>query len=129
MPDEDLKTQAWDPVWVSERWAPIARSVFESAPQEEQALGAQVLLLGASPQENAGLGAKMFMVRFASPDFRPGVMARFIMWCSIGSGAGVSEYKRRLKPHIRFLSGIHKAEVMNPNGWAQQLAFSLTQSL
>jgi hypothetical protein len=129
LPDDALKTQAWDPVWVAKRWAPVAKSVFESAPQVERTLGASMLLLGASPNENAGLGARMFLVRFASPDFRPGIMARFIMWCSIGTGAGVAEYKQRIKPHIRFVSGIHRAEIMNPNGWAQELVFSLTRSL
>jgi len=129
LPDEALKTQAWDPVWVARRWAPVARSVFDSAREVERSLGAQVLLLGASPNEDAGLGARMFLVRFASPDFRPGIMVRLIMWCSIGSGAGIAEYKRRIKPHIRFVSAIHHAEVMNPNGWAQALASSLTRSL
>jgi len=88
-----------------------------------------MLLLGASPTENAGLGARMFLIRFASPDFMPGIMARFLMSCSIGSGAGIAEYKQRLKPHIRFASGIHRAEVMNRNGWAQEVVFSLTRSL
>lgn len=129
LPDEVLETQAWDPVWVAVRWAPIARSVFDTAPDKEKALGAKVLLLGASPNQNAGLGARMFLVRFASPDFKPGIMGRFIMWCSIGSGAGIAEYKRWIRPHIRFASGIHRAETMNPNGWAQELAFSLTRSL
>lgn len=129
LPDESLGTQAWEPVWVARRWGPVAKSVFESAPEVERALGARMLLLGASPNENAGLGARMFLVRFASPDFLPGIMARFIMSCSIGSGAGVAEYKQRLKPHIRFASRIHRAEVMNPNGWAHELVFSLTRSL
>ena len=92
LPDEALETQAWDPVWVAtHQWAPAARSVFKAAPYKERDLGASVLLLGASPTENTGLGAKMFLVRFAAPDFKPGIMARFIMSCSIGSGAGVLE--------------------------------------
>src|SRR5712691_5232521 len=36
--DEALRTQAWDPVWVAGRWAPLARSVFESAPEVEKTL-------------------------------------------------------------------------------------------
>ena len=129
MPEQALSTMAWDPPWVAERWAPVARSVFKAAPTDEQDLGSRILLLGASPASNAGLGSKMFLIRLASPDFRPGLMARYIMSCAIGTGAGIAEYKHRLKPHIRFLSGIHRAEVMNPNGWAQQLCFSLTRSL
>jgi hypothetical protein len=56
-------------------------------------------------------------------------MGRFIMSCSIGSGSGVLEYKHRIKPHIRFMSGIHRAEIMNPNGWAQQLALSISRAV
>ena len=129
LPDDVLRTQAWDPLWVARRWSPIAKSVFDSAPGMEKALGARMLIVGASPTEDAGAGARMFLVRFASPEFRPGIMARFVMSCSIGSGAEIAEYKERLKPHIRFASGIHRAEIMNPNGWAQELAFSLTRSL
>ena len=106
LPDDALETQAWDPAWVATQWAPTARSVFKAEPQEERDLGASVLLLGASPTESAGPGAKMFLVRFAAPDFKPGIMARFIMSCSIGSGAGVLEYKHRIKPQIRFIKAL-----------------------
>jgi hypothetical protein len=107
LPDGTLRTHAWDPVWVATQWAPIARSVFEGAPPSERSLGARILMLGASPTENAGLGARMFLCRFADPWFKPGIMGRFIMSCGIGSGSGVLEYKRWIKPHIRFMSGIH----------------------
>ena len=129
LPTEALTSQAWDPVWVATKWAPVARSVFEGAPPEEQQAGASLLLLGASPTKDAGLGAKMFLVRFAAPDFEPGIMARFIMSCSIGSGAGDREYKQSIKPQIRFINGIHRAEVMNRNGWAQELAFCISRAV
>ena len=60
LPDDVLRTQAWDPLWVARRWSPIAKSVFDSAPSLEKALGARMLLVGASPTENAGAGARMF---------------------------------------------------------------------
>src|SRR5205823_6129667 len=96
LPDEVAQTHAWDPVWVAKRWQPAARSVFESAPAGERALGAQLLLLGASPTEKAGLGSRMFLIRFAAPEFHPGIMGKFLMSCSIGSGSGVEEYKRSI---------------------------------
>jgi hypothetical protein len=71
----------------------------------------------------------MFLVRFTAPHFTPGIMGRFIMSCSIGSGSNVLEYKQWIKPHIRFMSGIHQAEVMNHNGWAQELAFSISRAV
>lgn len=129
LPEEKLSTQAWDPVWVATHWAPIARSVFDHAPKIERTLGAQILMLGASPTQNAGLGARMFLIRFADPHFDPGIMGRLIMSCSIGSGSGVLEYKRQIKPHIRFMGSIHRAEIMNPNGWAQELAFSISRAV
>jgi len=129
LPDEAQSTQAWDPVWVAERWSGTARRIFDAAPSQERALGSQFLMLGASPTEGPEFGSRMFLVRFAAPDFRPGIMGRVIMSCSIGTGSGVEEYKRSIKPLLRLTSGINRAEVMNPNGWAQELAFSISRAV
>jgi hypothetical protein len=129
LPDEVAATHSWDPVSVAERWQAAARNVFESAPASERALGAQFLLLGASPTQNAGLGSRMFLIRFAAPRFSPGIMGKFLMSCSIGSGSGVHDYKRSIKPLIRLASRMNQAEIMNPNGWAQQLAFSISRAV
>ena len=56
-------------------------------------------------------------------------MGRFIMSCSIGTGAGVQAYKRSIKPLIRIASGINKGEVMNRNGWARELAFAISRTV
>lgn len=129
MPREAVATGAWDPVWVSTNWAPLARAVFDNAPSDERELGSRLLMLGASPTENCGLGAKMFLTRFSSPRFEPRFMSQATMVCCIGSGAAVADYKRTIKPLVRFMSGIHKAEIMNPGGWARQLGFSLSRAL
>jgi hypothetical protein len=71
----------------------------------------------------------MFLVRFAAPQFRPGIMGRFLMSCSSGTGAGIQQYKHSIKPLIRLASGINRAEVMNPNGWAQELALSISRAV
>lgn len=71
----------------------------------------------------------MFLSRFADPAFEPGIMGRLTMSCSIGSGSGVLEYKHRIKPLIRFMSGIQRVQIMNPNAWAQQLAYSISRAV
>ena len=120
---------AWDPPWVSANWAPIARAIFDAAPHDERSLGSRVLMVGASPNETCGFGAKIYFTRFVSPDFRPSLMSRAIKFSSIGSGAGISEYKQHLKPHFRLASRIHQAEVGQPGGWARQIGFSISRAL
>lgn len=124
-------THAWDPCWVSEKWAPIAKSVFDTAPDVERRVegGTSLLMVGTSPTEECGLGARVYFTRFVSPDFRPGIMARSIKLCSIGSGARRPEYKRRLKPLFRLTSGILTGEVMHQGGWARALGFSISRAL
>lgn len=129
MPEDAAETHAWDPIWVSTNWSPIARSVFESAPAAEKSLGSQILMVGVSPTQSCGLGARVFLTRFAHPLFEPGIMSRATMQCSIGSGAAVGEYKRGIKPLVRFMSNIHKAEIGQPGGWARQLGFSISRAL
>lgn len=129
MPEGTENSHAWDPVWVSNNWCQVARTVFQSAPPGEKSQGSQILMAGASPKENAGLGAKIYFTRFAAPDFHPGIMSRTIKVCSIGSGAGISEYKSRIKPLFRLSSGILQAEVCNQGGWARALGFSISRAL
>ena len=129
MPNHAGNQTAWDPVWVSHNWAPIAKSVFDSAPTNEKIAGSRFLMVGASPDEPCGLGSKIYFTRFADPDFSPKIMSRPIKFCSIGSGAGVLEYKHAIKPLFRLSSGILNAEIGQPNGWARQLGFSISRAL
>lgn len=129
MPEEAPDKLAWDPVWVSTNWSPIARSVFANAPAEEKERGSWILMVGVSPTQSCGLGARVFLTRFCAPLFRPEIMSRATMVCSIGSGAAVAEYKQTIKPLVRFMSGIHKAEIGQPGGWARALGFSISRAL
>lgn len=129
LPSEKLDQCAWDPVWVSTNWAAIAKSVYEQASEVEKELGSKFLIVGISPTESCGLGAKVYFTRFSSPNFTPGIMARAIKLCSIGSGAGITEYKRKIKPLFRITSGILQAEVGQEGGWARQLGFSISRIL
>ena len=126
---KDTQTLAWDPPWVSSQWAPIAWSIFNSERVQEKLRGSQILMVGASPTEPCWLGARIYFTRLVAPDFRPCLMSRAIKFCSIGSGAAISEYKHHLKPHFRLASRIHRAEVGNPGGWARMLGFSISRAL
>jgi hypothetical protein len=130
MPPGAKDTYAWEPRWVSEKWAPIAKSVFDGALAGEKRIpGTSILMVGASPTEACGLGAKVYFTRFAAPDFRPCIMSRPVKVCSIGTGAKTKEYHRSLKPLFKRTSGILKTEVMNPGGWARTLGFSISRAL
>jgi hypothetical protein len=126
---EESQIMAWEPTFVSSSWATTAKSIFDSSPSEERDLGSRILMVGASPVETCGLGAKIYITRFASPDFRPGIMSHARKICHIGSGAGVREYKQSLKQHFRHVGGIHQAEVGEEGGWARQIGFSLSRAL
>lgn len=128
LPPNKAETHAWDPLWVSNNWWPLAQEVFRSAPEPEKKLGSRILMLGASPTEISGMGSKTIITRFASPDFKPGVMTKAIKLCSIGSGSRVTEYKS-IKTLFRLRSNVHQAEVMNPGGWARAIAFSISREL
>lgn len=129
LPPGLVGTHAWDPIWVSTHWAPIAREIFNSAPPEEKRLGSRLLLVGALPTESLGLGSKIIFTRFASPNFAPEIMTKVIKLCSIGSGSRVSEYKKAIKPLLRLHSGINQAEVMNEGGWARTLMSCISRTI
>jgi hypothetical protein len=130
-PEDDPDLVGWDPRWVSNHWAPIARSVFESADSTERRLGAHILMAAASPDENCGLGSKFYFTRFASPHFKPGIMAKPFSFCSIGSGSRVAEYHKTLRPLFRWSGHVStlQANVMNPHGWSRNLSFRISQRL
>jgi hypothetical protein len=130
-PGIDPDQVGWDPRWVSVNWAPLARSVFESADPAEKRLGARILVVAASPSENSGLGAKSYFTRFSSPDFKPGIMTKPFKLCSIGSGASLSEYHASLKPLFRWSVHIStlQADVGDPHGWVRNLSFRISRRL
>lgn len=130
VPPNILSTHAWDPIWVANNWAPVAREVYEAQPKQERDIGSQVLLVGAHPnRRDPILGAESVIARFSAPRFKPGIMTKTIKLCSIGSGAGIAEYKRAIKPLFRFASGLNMAEIGGPGHWGQMLGFSISRTL
>ena len=124
---------AWDPTKVANYWAPIARKVFASAPENEKALRSEFLMVAASPYPNPGTcppwDSKIYMIRYVSPDFEPQFMVGRTKICNIGSGAGVRDYKRviRAKQKVGIFDSTLKAEIRNPGGWGRLLAFAITR--
>lgn len=86
-------------------------------------------MVGASPNESSGIGAKIYFTHFAEPDFTPGIMTKSIKLCSIGSGSGVSEYKHYIKPLLRTSSGIMRGEVMHPGGWGEAIGSAISHAI
>ena len=129
LPDGAENSVAWDPLWVSNNWGPLAKKIFDSAPLVERKLGSRILIVGASPDQSIALGPKIYISRFSSPEFIPGIMAQPQKICSIGSGAGVAVYKHSIKPLFRLTSGILKAEIGQSNGWARAMGFSISHTL
>lgn len=121
--------EAWDPIWVANRFTSTASAVFSKFPESERKLGAHLLMVGASPSEQTELGARILLIRIVSPYFLPGVMGDVIKVCSIGSGSKSRELKRRVKPLMRTSSGILQAEMGHPGGWGQMFSFSVTRML
>jgi hypothetical protein len=131
-PPEDFGDHACDPAEVAREWAPIAQRIFQRSGVEEQRNGARILLVGISPIEHMGTPEwpRVYVVRLSSKDdFAPGFIDRGLKMCSIGSGAGVTQYKRMLRPLFRMSSGIHQAHMASVHQWAQMLAHSATISV
>lgn len=118
-------TKAWDPPYVAKRFSGEARALFAAAPKEERALGCALLMVGASPKEPLGVGARIFLMRLASPDFAPSISGRAIQVRSIGNGARVRAYKQSIKSLMRPTSGIRQGEIGAPGGWAQALSMAI----
>ena len=127
LPPDKQKTHAWNPVWVANEWSSTAKIVYESQPVAERRLGAQILMVGISPTENLGMphASQVYIVRFTSPDFKPGFMKKPLSICCIGSGAGVEEYKQVLKEFTNIRSSTIQMEMMDFGGWANALSHTL----
>jgi len=119
---------AFDPVQVANAWSSRAREIFAHAAGEERRNGAQIILVGVHPAENMGVAEfpRVYVIRFTAPHFVPSFIKRGLRMCSIGTGAGVDQYKRALRPLFRLGSGIHQAHMSGIYEWARTLAFSTT---
>jgi hypothetical protein len=114
---------AWQPQWVAHNWAPMAKQVFDASPVHERRLRSHILMVGVSPDEDLGAPQvrRVYIIRFSDPDFQPGFMKRAFTLCHIGSGGGVSLYKRAFRSHFHLRASSLRAELGGPGGWAMML--------
>jgi hypothetical protein len=71
--------------------------------QKKKKLGARILMIGISPDQNMGVPEipRVYIVRFSSPFFAPGFMKRGLNVAHIGSGSVVRRYVRAFRGHFR----------------------------
>ncbi len=114
---------AWQPEWVAKHWAPEAKKVFDSSPTHEKKLGARILMIGISPDQNMGAPEipRVYIVRFSSPFFVPGFMKRGLNVAHIGSGSADRRYVQAFRGHFRYTASSLRAEMGGAHGWAQML--------
>ena len=130
LPADAPPNSAWEPNVVAEHWAPIARDVFEAAPKNQQALGAQFLLVGPHPTED-GIPTRAipYLCKFSSPAFEPEITRNRNSAISIGSGADVTQYRNGIGEVMDPQSGLLQAEMDFPGGWAKTLGFAVNRLL
>lgn len=123
---KELAGNGWDLRLVAPQWAPAAQRLFRQAPEAEQSLGCQLVLVGASPAGQPGSPfPRIDVARLAAPEFTP----RFSSGLSVrhvGRGDRVVPYRRSMRSLFRLGSGIRQAHVIGLHEWARQLAFGVT---
>jgi hypothetical protein len=92
------ENQAWHPNWVAENWSPEAHALFASAQPEQQSLGAEILLVGVSPDEDVGIPgyARAYVAKMSFPSFAPLITQSGGPSQHIGSGSIAAQCQARL---------------------------------
>ena len=126
---EDLGSQQWDLRVAVPQWVSSARRIFNESPAEERRLGSQLLLVGASHAGQAGSPfPRIDIARLTAPQFIPRFSSGFAIR-HLGSGDGLTRYRKSLRPLFRLGAPIRQAHVFGLQQWARQLAFSVTISV
>ncbi len=130
MPPDAPENGCWEPNVVAEHWAPIARTVFEAASEEQKALGAQFLLVGPHPTED-GIPERAipYLCKFSYPTFEPEIVRSGNSALSIGSGTNVPRYMEGIKDMLDPKNGLLQGEVGQTGGWARMLGFGVNRML
>jgi len=129
---EEVKDSAWHPAWVTEKWSPIAKEIYDHAPKELQHDGSQVLMVGASPSEDIGIPglSQSYVSVLRSPKFSPEIICGGNKIRSIGSGSGVDVYAKALEDFQKdSYHPLMKLEVGSPGGWGNAIKAVLTKVL
>ncbi len=117
----------WILRYVAGKWCRTARQIYKRAPENLRRLGCEIILLGASPSENAGdLDIpRTDVVVLRAPDFEP-EYASPAKCISIGSGSQTEIYKQELERINANPFPMMQMEVGNPGGTALALSIHLT---
>ncbi len=134
LPHETPENTGWHPTWVAENWAPIARRVFERAPDNEKTHGSQFIIVGPDPIEDVGIPGRAmpYLSKFSAPHFIPEITRGGNSAISIGSGANVPEYlagvKDAMNPYANAneQGGFLQLEVGNTGGWATGINMAIS---
>ena len=123
---KEMASTGWDLRLVARQWAPAAQRIFRQAPEAEQSLGCQLVLVGASPTGQSGSPfPRIDVARLAAPEFTP----RFSSGLSVrhvGRGNHVVQYRRTMRSLFRLGSGMRQAHVIGLHEWVRQVAFGVT---
>jgi hypothetical protein len=128
VPDDLPDAVAWQPDWIARNWFPTAAKLFEAAPSAEQDFGAQILMVGVSPNEDMGAPGfqRVYVAKFSWPDFTPRHMEKGVSVCHIGSGANVAHYEAGIADFFKFGSSAMMASMHGgPTGWSQMIGSSI----
>lgn len=93
---------SWVPERVAINWRRRGKKIFSMAPSEQQKFGSSILLVGIHPTHNSGNARhpKGVTCVFRSPEFEP-KFYKVNEFVSIGTGAEVEQYKKRLHDSTR----------------------------
>lgn len=120
-------TMGWDPSVVAEWWREDARTVFQSAPDAEQQLRCELVILGVHPNQGDPW-ARSYVYTFRSPMFEPLAGNAPLRFSSIGKGATIRTYCEPLSALWQDDS-LLQLEVGRPGGVAAGLTYRLTEKL
>jgi hypothetical protein len=123
----DASAGAWDPEWVANNWAPRAARLFAASPAEEQDCGAQIIIVGVSPDQRLGASEfpLVYNIKLDWPDFRPAYLPTPFSVCHIGNGSDVDQYEKAIADFFDISSPTLQAATAGPAAWAHMLGHSV----
>lgn len=125
------KDCAWDPEWVGRNWSAEARRVYGSASRALQERGADILMVGISPDEDIGIPgwAQSYVCVLKCPTFDAEIIKGGNKVCSIGSGGYVEVYVKALEGLTKTYHPFMQLETQGRGGWARGMGLELSSVL
>lgn len=118
----------WDPEFVAVEFQAKARKIFDRHNDQEKDLGCEILLVGVCPKEKTLGGGNSVVAALRGPTFSPDIAKRWGKVLSIGSGSNQQKAMESLAATVSQIE-LLQTEVMNPGGFGNTVAFSVTRKL